>query len=322
MKAVVYTKYGSPDVLECKDIDKPIPKANEVLVKVFATTVNRTDSGLLRAKPFVIRFITGLVKPKRQILGTVFAGTIEAIGNELSDFNIGDRIFGLNDEGLCAHAEYLCISPKDAIAIIPQNTSFEQAAASLEGAHYAYNFINKVNIKQGDAILVNGATGAIGSAMVSLLKSYDVTITAVCDGTYSDMIKSLGVNKIVDFTKDDFTQSNEKYDYVFDAVGKSSFSKCKPLLKKNGIYMSSELGAGNENIYLPLITFWKNKKVKFPFPLNRLKTVLLIQKLFEEGKFTALIDSEFSLEQIPEAYLYVEKGQKIGNVIIKVAGEF
>lgn len=319
MKAVVYTKYGSPDVLEYKDIDKPIPKNNEVLVKVFATTVNRTDSGLLRAKPFIIRFITGFVKPKRQILGTVFAGTIETIGNELTDFKIGDRIFGLNDEGLCAHAEYLCISQKDAIAIIPENTSFEQAAASLEGAHYAYNFINKVNIKQGDTILVNGATGAIGSAMVSFLKCYDVTITAVCDGTYSDMIKSLGANRIVDYTKDDFTQSNEKYDYVFDAVGKSSFGKCKSILKSKGIYMSSELGSGKENIYLPLITLWRNKKVKFPLPTNRLKTVLLIQKLFEEGKFTAFIDCEFCLEQIPEAYRYVEKDQKIGNVIIKVA---
>ena len=228
-------------------------------------------------------------------------------------------MFGLNDEGLCAHAEYLTISQEDALATIPEKTSFEQAAASLEGAHYAYNFITKVTINPGDRVLVNGATGAIGSAMVPLLKYFEADVTAVCDGKHAELVKSIGADKIIDYTKQDFTDSKELFEFVFDAVGKSSFGKCKPLLEPNGVYMSSELGPGNENLYLPFLTsMFGDFRVKFPFPMQRLKTVKLIKKLFEEGKFYALIDREYSLEQIPEAYRYVEKGEKIGNVIIKV----
>ncbi len=322
MKAIIYIKYGSPDVLELAEIDTPNPNETEVLVKVRATTVNRTDSGLLRAKPFVVRFITGLFKPKRQILGTVFAGEIEAVGKSVTKFNIGDRVFGLNDEGLCAHAEYLTISQNDALALIPENTTDQQAAASLEGAHYAYNFINKVSIKPGDRILVNGATGAIGSAMVSLLKYFEADVTAVCEGTHAELVRSLGARTIIDYSNEDFTKSGKTFQYVFDAVGKSSFGKCKSLLVSGGVYMSSELGPRNENIYLPLTTaLFANKKVKFPFPLQRLRTVLLIKKLFEEGKFNAVIDREYSLSQIPEAYRYVEQGGKIGNVIVKMSCE-
>jgi len=317
MKAILHLKYGSPDVLMLKEIEKPTPKSNEVLIKVCATTVNRSDCGLLRAKPFIVRFITGLFKPKNQITGTDFAGIIEAVGQEVTEFKVGNKVFGFNDEGLSSHAQYMTFSKDDAISIMPENITYQQAAASIEGAHYAYNFINKVNFKSKDKVLVNGATGAIGSAMIQLLKSFDLDVTAVCNGENAELVKSIGANKIIDYTKADFTKSKEKYNYILDAVGKSSFAKCKPLLETKGVYISCELGFMSQNLFFALFTpIFSKKKVIFPYPSNRIRSVLLIKKLMEEGKFKAVIDREYSLEQIPEAFRYAESGQKIGNVII------
>jgi len=320
MKAIVYQKYGSPDVLELKEVEKPTPKDNEVLIKIHATTVNRTDCATIRAKPFFARIITGLFKPKKQIPGTEFAGEIEAVGKSVSSLKVRDKVFGFDDQGSGSHAQYMTILEDKAITI-PKNITYEQAAASTEGAHYAYNSIKKVNIKSGQKVLVNGATGAIGSAAVQLLKYFDVDVTAVCNTKNIELVKSLGANKVIDYTKEDFTKDEEKYNFVFDAVGKSSFFKCKPLLQSGGIYISSDLGYMAQNIFLPLITpiikpMIGNKKTVFPTPTDIRGSILLIKKLIEQGKFKAVIDKKYPFEQIIEAYKYVEKGKKTGNVVI------
>ena len=323
MKAVVYTKYGPPEVLQLKEVAKPIPKDNEVLIRVYATTVNRTDCATIRAIPFFARLFTGMFKPKKQIPGTEFAGEIEEIGKSVKSFKVGDRVFGFDDQGSESHAQYMTISEDKALTTIPRNITYEQAAASTEGAHYAYNFIKKVNIKSGQKVLVNGATGAIGSAAVQLLKYFDVNVTAVCNTKNIELVKSLGANKVIDYTKEDFTKDEEKYNFVFDAVGKSSFAKCKPLLQSGGIYISSDLGYMAQNVFLPLITptikpMIGNKKTVFPIPTDIRRSILLIKELIEQGKFKAVIDRKYPLEQIVEAYRYVETGQKTGNVVITV----
>jgi len=303
MKAIVCTKYGSPDVLQFREVEKPTPKDNEVLIKIFATTVNRTDCATLRAVPFFARFFTGIFKPKKPIPGTEFAGKIEAVGN-----------FG-------AHAEYMIMPEEGSLTTMPANMTYEEAAPSTEGAHYAYNFINKVNLKSGQQILVNGATGAIGSAAVQLLKYFGANVTAVCNTKNIELVKSLGADRVIDYTKEDFTKDDQKYNFVFDTVGKSSFAKCKPLLQSGGIYISSDLGYMAQNIFLPLITpiikpMIGNKKTIFPIPTDCRGSILLIKKLIEEGKFKAVIDRKYPLEQIVDAYKYVETGQKTGNVVI------
>ena len=324
MKAIVYTKYGPPDVLELKEVDMPIPRDDEVLVKVYATTVNRTDSATIRAIPFFARIMTGLLKPKKQTPGTEFAGEIEEIGKNVTSLKVGDRVFGFNDQGSGAHAQYLKIS-EDYAVTIPENISYEQAAASTEGAHYAYNFIKKLDLKSGNKVLVNGATGAIGSAAVQLLKYFDVYVTAVCNTKNIELVKSLGADKVIDYTEEDFTGDEEKYNFVFDTVGKSSFAKCKPLLQPGGIYVSSDLGYMAQNIFLPIITpiisklpGQYGKKTIFPMPVDVRGSLLLIKMLIEEGKFKAVIDRSYPLEEIIEAYRYVEKGQKTGNVVIHI----
>jgi len=321
MKAIVYEKYGPPDVLQLKEVAKPVPKDNEVLIRIYATTVNRTDCATIRAKPFFARLLTGIFKPKKQIPGTEFAGKIEEVGKNVKSFKVGDKVFGFEEQGSGPHAQYMTISEDKALTTIPKNITYEQAAASTEGAHYAYNFIKNVNIKSGQKVLVNGATGAIGSAAVQLLKYFDVNVTAVCDTKNIELVKSLGADKVIDYTKEDFTKDEEKYNCVFDAVGKSSFAKCKPLLQSSGIYISSDLGYMAQNVFLPLITpiikpMIGNKKTVSPFPTDTRRSVLLIKKLIEQSKFKAVIDRKYPLEQIVEAYRYVETGQKTGNVVI------
>ena len=317
MKAVICTKYGPPDILQLKEVEKPVPDDNELLIEVHASSVNRTDCGLLRAKPFIVRFFTGIFKPGKPIPGTAFAGIIEAAGENVTAFEVGDRVFGFDDSGSGSHAQYMTISEDKALTTMPDDITYEQAAASTEGAHYAYNFINKVNIERGHNVLVNGATGAIGSAAVQLLNYFGANVTAVCKGEYSELVKSLGANDVIDYTKEDFTKVDPTDNYIFDTVGKSSFAECKPLLEAGGAYISSELGYMAQNIFLALTTpILCSKKVKFPLPTDCGGSILFIKQLIEDGKFKAVIDREYPLEQIVEAYRYVEKGQKIGNVVI------
>lgn len=318
MKASIRRKYGLPNQIKVENIDKPTPKGNEVLIKVYTTTVNRTDCANLTAKPFIMRFILGLFKPKKIILGTDFAGEVMAIGKDVVSFSIGNKVFGFTDTGAESQAEYLTTTVENLFPI-PEKIDYKQAAASLEGAHYAYTFIHKVTILSGQKILINGATGGIGSALLQFVKQYDVNITATCNTKNMELIKSLGADKVFDYTKEDFTNDNDTYDYIYDAVGKSTFGKCKPLLKEKGIYISSELGPYSQNIFYPLLTLMSSKKVIFPIPYNKQKTIPYISNLLKKGAFKPVIDREYSLKDISKAYEYVLTGQKRGNVLINIS---
>jgi NADPH:quinone reductase-like Zn-dependent oxidoreductase len=319
MKAAIRRSYGPPQVIQVGEIEKPIPKENEIRIKVQATTVNRTDCANLTAKPFIMRFFLGLFKPRKVILGTDFAGIVEEIGKNVQSFDVNERVFGFTDMGLQSQAEYLVLVPKGNVLRIPENTSFKQAAASVEGAHYAYSFTHKVNLKSGQNILINGATGAIGSALLQFVKQFDVQITATSNTKNVELIHSLGAHKVIDYTQKDFTKSDEKYDFIFDAVGKSTFGNCKSLLKERGVYISSELGPNAQNPFLALFTSFSNKKkVIFPIPFKIQTTLLFIQDLLDQGKFKPLIDREYTLEEISKAYEYVMTGEKTGNVVITI----
>ncbi|MEX1383890.1 NAD(P)-dependent alcohol dehydrogenase [Lutibacter sp.] len=317
MKAAIRRNYCAPNQLKIESVDKPGPKENEVLIRVYATTVNRTDCANLIAKPFFMRFVLGLFKPRKIIVGTDFAGEVLSIGKNIKSINIGDRVFGFNDTGSESQAEYLTTVDEN-IFTIPKNIDFKQAAASIEGAHYAYSFIHKVNIKSGHRILINGATGGIGSALLQFVRQYDVKITATCSTKNIELIKKLGADEIVDYTKEDFTDKDGNYDFVFDTVGKSTFGKCKALLNKKGVYISSELGPYSQNVFYPLFNSISNKKVIFPIPYNKRETIPFIISHLEKGSFKPVIDREYQLKDISKAYEYVIKGEKIGNVIINV----
>ena len=317
MKASIRKKYCLPNQIKVESIDKPIPNENEVLIKIYATTVNRTDCANLTAKPFIMRFVLGLFKPRKTILGTDFAGELISIGKNVKSFSIGDKVFGFNDTGSESQAEYVTTTVENLFPI-PEKIDYKQAAASLEGASYAYTFIHKVNIQSGQNILINGATGGIGSALLQFVRQYDVNITATCNTNNIQLIESLGADNIYDYTKKDFTKENDKYDFIFDAVGKSTFGKCLSLLKEKGVYISSELGPYSQNIFYPLLTSILSKKVIFPIPYSKQKTIPYICNLLEKGKFNPVIDREYALEDISKAYEYVIKGQKIGNVLIKI----
>lgn len=317
MKAAVYKKYGPPDVVKIEEVDRPSPRSNEVLVKVFATTVNRTDCGFRSAEYFISRFFSGLFRPKFEILGNEFAGTIEAVGKDVKLFNVGDKVFGYNDTKFGAHAEFMTIAETDAITTLPNNVSFDQAAPITEGAHYALCDIRAAKIKCGHNVMIYGASGAIGSAAVQLVKYFDAKVTAVCNTQNVEIVKSLGADQVIDYLTQDFTKIDQKFDLIFDAVGKSSFWKCKPVLKKHGIYISTELGKNSENIFLALLTpLFKGKKVLFPLPTIKKEDVIFLKKLVEAGRFKPLFDRSFHLDNIVDAYKYVETRQKIGNVVI------
>lgn len=317
MKAAIRRNYGPPQQIKVENIEPPIPGDDDVLVKVHSTTVNRTDCANLTAKPFIMRFVLGLNKPRKAILGTDFAGEIVQIGKNVQSLNVGDQVLGFDDMGFRSQAEFF-VSNADHVFRIPSKIGFKEAAASLEGAHYAYSFIHKVNIQPGQSILVNGATGGIGSALLQFVKKYDVSLAATSNTKNMDLINSLGADKIYDYTKEDFTKSNDKFDFIFDAVGKSTFGKCKPLLKKQGIYISSELGPYAQNILYPTFTARSSKKVIFPIPYNKQKTIPYIIDQLENGTFKPVIDREYALEEISEAYSYVIKGLKTGNVVINM----
>jgi NADPH:quinone reductase-like Zn-dependent oxidoreductase len=316
MKAAARSKYGSPEVLSIREVEIPTPKDNEVLVRMRAATVNRTDCAILRATPFIMRFFTGLFKPKSPGIGTDFAGIIEATGKNVSKFKAGERVWGFNDTGKGTHAQYIVRPENSPILTIPDNTSYESAAASAEGAHYAYNCIKKVKFKAGDNVLVNGATGAIGSAALQILKYFGANVTAVCNTKNTDLVNSLGADRIIDYQNEDFTNDNQKYHFILDAVGKSSFAKCKPLLLPGGIFISSDLGPGNQNIYLPLLTRFSSKRTIFPIPTDTIGSLVFIKELLTTNQFKPVIDRRYPLEKIVEAFTYVASGQKTGNVIL------
>ena len=319
MKAAVHTRYGPPEVVRISEVEKPTAKDNEVLVKVHATTVNRTDCACRAAKPFFMRFFTGLFGPRATVLGNEFAGVIEAVDTGVTSFEVGDRVFGYNEGPFGAHAEYMTIPENGSIATIPANSTFEEAAPATEGSHYALSHIRAAKIHSGQDVLVYGATGAIGSAAVQLLKSLGANVTAVCHTSNLELVRGLGADRVIDYTAEDFTKDEQTYDVVLDSVGKTSFSQCKRLLKPGGIYLSSELGPHAQNPFLALITpLHGGKKVMFPIPKHDQAMVEYFRELIESGKFKPVIDRTYPLDHIVEAYRYVERGQKTGNVVIIV----
>lgn len=319
MKAATRYRYGKNSIISISELAKPIPQSSEILIRVKATTVNRTDMAVYSGFPIIMRLFTGIFTPNKKILGTDFAGVVESIGNDVVNFEVGDHVFGFYDQGLESQAEYVCISEKGNVIQMPDGISFENAAASCEAAHYAYNFIKNIEFKPSDRILVNGGTGAIGSAMIQMLKAKNLKVTAVCHKDYFERVYSLGADVCIDYSTVDFTKGKEIYDYVFDAVGKSTFGKCKQILSENGIYLSSELGPYLQNVFLPIMTkLRKGRKVIFPLPTDIMDSLNFIKELTEQNKFKPLIDQIIELEKIAEAYTYVSKGMKIGNVIIKI----
>lgn len=317
MKAAIRHDYCEPEQLTISAVPAPVPRDNEILVKVKATTISRTDCGVLTGKPWLIRCFTGLLKPALPITGTDFAGLVVAKGNNVNQFDIGDEVYGFFDQGLSSHATYVAVPITKAILKKPNNVSFTQAAASLEGAHYAFYFLNKLPLKPGDNVLVNGGTGAIGNAAVQFLKYFKIRVTVTCETDYVAFLKSQGADHVIDYKKEDFTKLDEQFDYIFDAVGKSTFGKCKPLLKPNGIYISSELGPYWQNPLLALLApFMPNKKVKFPIPLSINQSIKFINERIINEEFSPLIDRKYSLDEIANAFKYVLSGQKKGNVII------
>jgi NADPH:quinone reductase-like Zn-dependent oxidoreductase len=319
MKAAVFTRYGPPEVVRIRDVDKPAVGERGVLVKVHATTVNRTDCAYRTATPFLVRFSVGLVRPRRTILGTEYAGEVEAVGAGVTSFAVGDRVFGYNEGAFGAHAEYLSVPADGSIATVPAGLSFAEIAPGTEGAHYALALIRTARIRAGHDVLVHGATGAIGSAAVQLLKTVGATVTAVCDTANLELVRGLGADRVVDYTAGDFTADEQTYDAVFDAVGKSTFGRCRRLLKPGGVYLSSDVGPWWQNLVLALVTPpLRRRQVRFPFPRDNQDIVRHLRDLIESGAFRPVIDRRYPLDQIVEAYRYVETGHKIGNVVLTV----
>ncbi|HLT87515.1 MAG TPA: NAD(P)-dependent alcohol dehydrogenase [Sphingobacterium sp.] len=319
MRAAVYTRYGSPEVVSLAEVPIPVPKSHEVLVRVYVSTVNRTDCGFRSAQYFISRLFSGLFKPRNKILGCEFSGVVEAVGGNVTNFKVGSRVFGYDDGCFGGHAEYKVIGEDKALALIPDGLDFAVGAALTEGSHYALFIIRAAKVKKGDTVLVYGSTGAIGSAAVQLLKHFGAFVVAVSNTKNTGLVKSLGADEVIDYQTQDFTQTVHRFDFIFDAVGKSSFRQCKPLMKDKGIYISTELGKHSENIWLALITpFWGGRKVLFPLPLIKKEDVLYLRDLAQQGSFRPVIDRSYNLDNIVEAYHYVETGQKTGNVILNI----
>ena len=319
MKAVVYDRYGPPEVQRLEDVERPVPRDDEVLVKIHATTVTRTDCGIRAGKPFLVRLIFGLRRPRQRILGTELAGEIEAVGASVSKFAVGDLVFGSTAAFKSGtHAEFVCISEHGPLALKPAAMTFEEAAPVTDGAVLALMCLQSVHAHVGLTILVYGASGAIGTAGVQLAKHFGADVTAVCGTKNLELARSLGADRVIDYTQEDFTKNGLTYDVIFDAVGKQSFSRCKGSLKRGGAYVATD---GLRNIFLAMWTSrFGDKKVLFPIPPHYTQaSVLLFKELIEAGQFRAVIDRCYPLEEVVEATRYVETEQKTGNVVLTVS---
>lgn len=318
MKAAINERFGPPEVIEIRDIPKLVPKPDEVLIKIHATTVTRTDCGMRTPYPFFVRPFIGMFKPKLTNLGLDFAGVIEAVGNDVTLFQPGDRVFGLSPDVYGAHAVYLCAQETGCVATMPTGIDFADAVL-CEGAWYANSNLEKYDIQLGDQVLVFGGGGAIGSAAVQLAKSYGAEVTSVIETRHIELVKSLGADHVIDFTQKDFSKAGKVYDFVFDAVGKSSYSKYKKALKPGGTFSATDLGPYGQNIWL---AFWsrmrRNKRVIFPFPSCSKAVIEFIKARIEAGELHAVIDSRYPLEDIVDAYRRVDTEQKAGIVVIDV----
>jgi NADPH:quinone reductase-like Zn-dependent oxidoreductase len=319
MKAIVCTEYGSPDVLQLKEVEKPTPTDNEILVRIYSTTVNSGDVRIRKADPFAVRLFFGLLRPKIGILGTVFAGEIEAVGKDVNRFKVCDRVFGSTGMSFGAYAEYICLAEEGAVALKPANMTYEEAAAIPFGTTTSLIFLrDKGNIQSGQKVLIYGASGSSGTAAVQLAKYYGAEVTGVCSTTNLDLVKSLGADKVIDYTKEDFTKSGQTYDIVFDTIGKSPFSGCLRSLKEKGVYLKA-VHMGLSPILRGLWTsMTSTKKVIGAIAIPCKEDLIFLKDLIEAGKMKSVIDRTYPLAQIVEAHRYVEQGHKKGNVIITV----
>lgn len=321
MKAIVYRQYGSPEVLRVEEVAKPVPTDDEVLIKIRAAAVTAADTMMRSGKPYIGRLVLGLTKPKRSIPGTEFSGEIVEAGRNVKLFKIGDPVFGSTDTKFGAYAEYICLPETDVMAIKPQKLTHEEAVAVNEGFMTALPFLRDTgNIQQGQKILINGASGAVGSSAVQLAKYFGAEVTAVCSTANLELVKSLGADRVLDYTKEDFTKSGEIYDIIFDTVGKSSFNRSKCALKADGQYLSTVL-----SFKLLWQMMWTSKfsrkKAKFAATglrahQEKIKDLAVLNEFVEKGFLKPVIDKRFPIEQVVEAHRYVSTGHKKGNLIL------
>jgi NADPH:quinone reductase-like Zn-dependent oxidoreductase len=318
MRAFVHDRYGPPDVLRLEEVERPVPEADEVLVRIHATTVNRTDAGLRSAELFISRFVTGLLRPKNRILGMELAGEVHAVGPAVTEFKVGDAVFG--GTGFGAWAEFVCMRESASLALKPASMTFEEAASVFDGASLALACLRKAGPLQGRSIVVYGASGSVGTAGVQLAKHFGADVTAVCSTRNVELVTSLGADEVVDHTKEDFTKNGKTYDVIFDAVGKTSFRRCRRSLKTRGTYIETDLGFMWHVPWLLLLTRWiGDKKVKMGITRYAKKDLLFFKGLIEAGEYRAVIDRRYPLEDVVAASRYVETGQKTGNVVLTIA---
>jgi NADPH:quinone reductase-like Zn-dependent oxidoreductase len=319
MRAAVHTVYGPPEVVTVRDVPRPVIADNDLLVKVHATTVNRTDCHYRAASPFPMRFLSGLRRPRATVLGNEFAGQVAAVGTAVTSYGVGERVFGYVEGRFGAHAEYLAIPADGLLARIPEHLGFVDAAPSTEAAHYALSHLRRAGVTSGQDVLVYGASGGIGTAAVQLAKTLGATVTAVCATNGLAVVSSLGPDRVVDYTAQDFTRDAQRYDLVLDAWGMLSYRACKGLMKSTAVFMSTGPGPHLQNLYrLPLAPLTRGRKVVFAPPKFDTETVRYLAGLLATGRLTPPIDRCYPLEEIVEAYRFVETGRKLGNVVIVV----
>ena len=318
MRAVVHVRYGSPDVLRVADVPAPVPEDDELLVRVRATTVNRTDCGFRQPRPGFVRLFSGLRRPRRPVLGTEFAGEVEAVGPNVSQFAVGDRVFGVNADRFGAHAELLCVREQAPVATMPVGIAFDEAAATCDGAILALSCLRRGDIERRPKILIYGASGAIGTAAVQLAVDFGADVTAVCHTRALEIVRSLGPRRVIDYTREDFAGHGERYDVILDAVGKSTFWHCRGSLTSRGRYLSTDLGPFWQNPPLTLVTRFMGRRVGVPIPRYTKRHVVFLKELVEAGRYRPVIDRRYALEEVVEATRYVESEQKIGNVVLQV----
>lgn len=317
MKAAVYTQYGSPEVLQIKEMAKPTPKDNEILINIKATAVNSGDVRLRKADPFAVRFIFGLLKPRINILGAVFSGEVESVGKEVKLFKAGDQVFGHTDMKFGAYAEYICVPEQGSLALKPATVSHHEAAGIPFGGVTALHFIKKIMVKPGQKVLVVGASGSVGTAAVQLAKFYGAKVTGVCSTANIDLVKSIGADKVIDYIKEDFTKNGETYDVIFDTVRAIDVSRSLNSLSKNGIMILSAAGL-SEMLQGARISMTSKRKVVTGVISHKAEDIIFLKELIDKGKYKSVIDKTYPLAQIAAAHAYVEKGHKKGNISITI----